>query len=324
MSPVPDRPTDVLVCTAADTSKGWAGGLVSGCGCRGVGGAVVAGGGSRLSRCVAEGCTVSAKSGIAWTDSSWSPVLGCSIASTGCDRCYAARLAATRLRHTASHAGLALMVDGQPQWSGEVRCLPERLDLPLRWQKPRRIFVCSQSDLFHPQVPAGFIVDVFARMALTPWHTYQCLTKRPGRQRALLSAPEFKDQVFNAATARLKARQADLVWPLPNLHLGVSVESDGFTWRADDLAHTPAQVRWVSAEPLLGPLPSLNLSFVDWIVVGAESGPGARPMDDDWARDLRDRAGRAAVPFFLKQAFRDGKLTELPELDGRIHMEFPA
>ena len=227
---------------------------------------------------------------IEWTDETWNPVTGCDHTSPGCDNCYALKLAG-RLKRMGQPNYQA---DGDPRTSGPgfgVTCHPHMLDQPLRWRRPRRIFVCSMADLFHPEVPEGFIGDVFDIMGRCPQHTFQVLTKRPQRMRTVLEQWAGHGGMW---------RRSDLMWcggggtpwPLPNVWLGVSIESDSYTFRADHLRATPAAVRFVSAEPLLGPLPSLDLAGIDWLIVGGESGPGARPMHPDWARDLRDRCER--------------------------------
>ena len=221
------------------------------------------------------------RSKIEWCDATWNPIVGCTRVSPGCDNCYAIR-GTRRLQHLDNHAGL-LTVDGS-DWSGEVRLIPERLGQPSRWQRPRRIFVCSTSDLFHPDIGAAAIAAVFDVMADTPQHTFQVLTKRSLRMRRLSHTA-----VFGAKS------------PLPNVWLGVSIENDEYTFRADHLRDTPTAVRFLSLEPLLGPVPSLNLDGIDWVIVGGESGPKARPMHPDWVRDIRDRCGAAGVPFLFKQ-----------------------
>lgn len=188
--------------------------------------------------------------------------------------------------------------DGDPRTSGPgfgLTCHPHMLDQPLRWRRPRRIFVNSMSDLFHPAVPDEFIAQVFAVMACAPQHTFQVLTKRPQRMWDLLtyytsSAGVSFTMLVHDAIEALGHREACYdSWPLPNVWLGTSIESDTYTFRANYLRATPAAVRFVSAEPLLGPLPSLDLTGIDWLIVGGESGPGARPVHPDWVRDLRDR-----------------------------------
>lgn len=243
-----------------------------------------------------------ADTSIEWTDTTWNPTTGCDKVSPGCDHCYAMTLA-KRLKGMGS---AKYQTDGDPRTSGPgfgLAAHPDALDLPLRWRKPRRIFVNSMSDLFHDDVPDSFVANVFSVMARTPRHTYQVLTKRHGRMRSLLRRPSFRDNLAHLAP-----------WPLPNVWLGVSVEDQK---RADiripALTETPAAVRWLSCEPLLGPV---DLSPwlvdhgdtsrpwgipIDWVVVGGESGPGARPMHPDWARRSRDQCTSAGVPFFFKQ-----------------------
>lgn len=211
-------------------------------------------------------------SAIEWTDASWNPVTGCTEISPGCDHCYA-KTFAERWRG----------IPGHPYEQGfDLKLWPERLTLPLSWKKPRRIFVNSMSDLFHKDVPDAFIRDVFITMELTPRHTYQVLTKRPKRM------------------ARFFASYPDVVLP-PHIWIGTSIESNAYTWRADELRKVPAAVRFISAEPLLSGLPSLNLDSTHWLIVGGESGHGARPMHPDWSRALRDQAQAAGVTFFFKQ-----------------------
>jgi protein gp37 len=229
------------------------------------------------------------KTGIEWTDATWNPVTGCDRVSPGCDNCYALTLAA-RLKAMGS---ANYQTDGHPRTSGPgfgVQCHPHMLDQPLRWRRPRRIFVNSMSDLFHPDVPDEFIAQVFAVMAVASQHTFQVLTKRPQRMAALLQErSEFTTMVHDALEEDLGHREACYdAWPLPNVWIGTSIESDRYSWRADHLRATPAAVRFISAEPLLGPLVSIDLAGIDWLIVGGESGPGARPMQPEWVRDLRD------------------------------------
>lgn len=243
---------------------------------------------------------LSDKSKIEWTDATWNPVTGCSKVSPGCAHCYAETLS---LRFGWSTRPWL------PEYAPENVVLhPERLDQPLRWRQPRRVFVNSMSDLFHELVPDAYIHEVFERMARANWHSYQILTKRPERMAA----------VIRAYYARHPGRGA-----LPHAWLGTSIENDRWTARADALRETPAAVRFISAEPLLGPLPSLDLTEIDWLIVGGESGAGARPMDPAWARQLRDRAQATRTAFFFKQwggrtAGAGGR-----ELDGRTWDESP-
>ena len=232
------------------------------------------------------------KSNISWTDASWNPVVGCSEVSSGCENCYAVGQAA-RIQAMDAGRGVPSVYDGtttedKQNWTGLVKCLPERLDIPVRWTKPRRIFVNSMSDLFHPDVPDEFILNVFMTMMFTERHTFQVLTKRPQRMAELLNTPKFKDELIGMPEG---LENEAWPWPLPNVWLGVSIEEDKHAYRADYLRDTPAAVRWISAEPLLGPLPSLDLTDVDWLVAGGESGKNARPMQTDWLRHLRDKCG---------------------------------
>jgi protein gp37 len=260
---------------------------------------------------------MSDKSHIEWTDATWNPVTGCSKVSAGCKHCYAER----------DWARLA--ANPQTRYYGraftDVQCHDDVLPLPLRWAKPRRIFVNSMADLFHPDVPDEFIADVFRTMAWAHQHTFQVLTKRPERMRRLLSDYEFQDAVTDNAH-----ECADWPWPLANVWLGVSVEDQT---TADEriplLLQTPAVVRWISAEPLLGPI-SLDCwpvfgedekPFLHWVVGGGESGPLARPMHPAWARSLRDQCAAAGVPFLFKQwgEFRAGEEGQSP---GDLRAEF--
>lgn len=237
---------------------------------------------------------------IEWTDATWNPAVGCSKVSPGCDHCYAAGVASRGMQ--SAHRGLAV----RGEWTGEVRILPDRLDTPLAWHRPRRVFVGSMTDLFHPDVPASFIEAVFGVMAAASRHTFQVLTKRPQRMAELLTHWDADRLAAVAAVAvgEDPARGTELFpfsWPLPNVWIGTSIESDRYAWRAERLRATPAAVRFLSCEPLLGPLPSLDLTGIDWVIAGGESGHGARPMHPDWVRDLCDRCTTAGIPFLFKQ-----------------------
>ena len=220
---------------------------------------------------------MSTVSKIEWTETTWNPVTGCDRISSGCDRCYALTLA-KRLRAMGSQKYQA---DGDPRTSGPgfaVTVHQDALWEPLRWRKPRVVFVNSMSDLFHARVPGSFVASVFGVMAVTPQHTYQVLTKRPRRMRALLTSDAFRAEVDAAADAAVDAGNLRLPsldpvpWPLPNVWVGTSIENDDYTWRADDLRQIPAAVRFLSLEPLLGPLPSLGLVGIHWVIAGGESG----------------------------------------------------
>ncbi len=256
------------------------------------------------------------RTGISWTEATWNPLVGCQHASPGCDGCYAAREAFGRLSGVPVYAGLAhrRTPDELPRFTGEIRTLPERLDQPLRWRKPRRVFVNSMSDLFHPAVPNAFIEDAFAVMARAEQHTFQVLTKRPKRMAALSRSPGFHDAVIDKAGGDLRP------WPLPNVWLGTSVEDQAWAdRRIPDLLSADAAVRFLSAEPLLGPIDLTAGAIVpdwiggpgggsgarhpllDWVIVGGESGPGARPMHPDWVRQIRDDCIAEGVAFHFKQ-----------------------
>jgi protein gp37 len=239
-------------------------------------------------------------SGIEWTGITWNPATGCDRISPGCDHCYALTLA-KRLK---AMGNPKYQRDGNPVTSGPgfaVTTHPAALDLPERWRTPRLVFVNSMSDLFHARVPDVFIRHVFKVMAATPRHTYQVLTKRPRR-----------------------AADLDITWP-PNVWLGVSIESDRYDWRAQTLAGTAVTgVRFISAEPLLGPLPHLDLSGIGWVIAGGESGPGYRPPDPAWIRGLRDQAAAAGVAFFFKQWGGPTPKAGGRVLDGRSWDQMPA
>lgn len=263
---------------------------------------------------------MSDRTGIEWTDATWNPLRGCRRVSEGCRNCYAERVAARFSGPGQPYEGLAKMTASGPRWTGAIRLLPELLDQPLRWKKPRMIFVNSMSDLFHEDVPFEFVARVFAVMAMAHWHTFQVLTKRPARML------EFMGTLREGGVLDVPREPDEMLWgsyllPLPNVWLGVSVEDQA---TADEriplLLRTPAAVRWLSCEPLLGPVDldgpgiddlhalgcgnpgcSCGDRGVDWVVVGGESGPGARPMHPDWARSLRDQCTASGVAYFFKQ-----------------------
>jgi protein gp37 len=259
---------------------------------------------------------------IEWTGETWNPTTGCDRVSPGCDNCYALKLAG-RLKRMGQ---AKYQRDGDPRTSGpgfRLTLHPDALDIPLRRKKPTTFFVDSMSDLFHPEVPDSFILEVFATMALAPRHTFQILTKRPQRTR------EFLGDLWDGAP-RLAARGPEgakaaalLFEPSPQIWLGTSIENDRYTWRADHLRQTPAAVRFISLEPLLGPVPSLNLDGIDWVITGGESGPNARPIEADWVRDIRDRCQEAGVAFFHKQWGGRTPKAGGRELDGRTWDEMP-
>lgn len=265
-------------------------------------------------------------SAIEWTDETWNPTTGCDRVSPGCDNCYALTMAA-RLKGMGQ---AKYQRDGDPRTSGPgfgLTLHPDTLSAPLRWVKPRRVFVNSMSDLFHQDVPDEFIGSVWATMAFAAEHTFQVLTKRPQRMASVLGGwvanegsayggPIWRDHQLRWNESR--------TWPVPNVWLGTSIESDRYTFRADHLRLAPAAVRFLSLEPLLGPLPSLDLTGIDWVIVGGESGANARPVDADWVRDLRDRSVAAGSAFFFKQWGGRTPKANGRTLDGRTWDEYPT
>lgn len=281
---------------------------------------------------------MTSKSKIPWTDYTWSPVTGCTPVSEGCEHCYAKR--------ECGRFGDALHAPGVP--FSQVVLHPSVLEQPLRWRKPRRVFVCPRADLFHPEVPFEYVAAVFGVMAACPQHTFQVLTKRPARMLEF-----FEWMSMTASAVKLSPRElcfryagrlgvfgsliTDGHWLLSNVMLGVTAENQA---RADEriplLMRCPAALRFVSIEPMLGPVDLSTTGYLwggrdddtevdalDWVICGAESGLGRRPMELDWARSLRDQCQAAGVPFFLKQADVGGKLVKMPELDGKIWDEVP-
>jgi protein gp37 len=229
---------------------------------------------------------------IEWTEATWNPVTGCTKVSPGCKHCYAERMAER------------LQAMGQPNYRHgfELTLQPQMLELPLGWRRPRTVFVNSMSDLFHEGVPTEYVERVFEVMGRASWHRFQVLTKRAER------------------LAELAAR---LPWPA-NVWMGVSVETDRYRTRIDLLRGTEARVKFLSLEPLLGPLPALDLEGIDWVIVGGESGPGARPIDAGWVKDIRDQCLRARVPFFFKQWGGRQKKRAGRLLEGRTWDEMPG
>jgi len=232
-----------------------------------------------------------AKSAIEWTEATWNPVTGCTKISGGCAHCYAERMA-RRLRAM-----------GQPNYANgfSVALHEHALELPLRWKTPRTIFVNSMSDLFHEEIPEEFIQRVFAVMKQAHWHRFQVLTKR---------------------SRRLAEMAPALPWP-QNVWMGVTVENAECAWRIDNLRRVNASVRFLSLEPLLGPLPNLNLRGIGWVIVGGESGPGARPIEADWVRDIQQQCHSSDVPFFFKQWGGVNKKRAGKKLDGRVYAQMP-
>lgn len=231
------------------------------------------------------------RSAIEWTSSTWNPITGCDKVSPGCKHCYAARMAER------------LQAMGQPNYRNGFRLTlqPHMLELPLRWKKPQSIFVNSMSDLFHDEVPFEYIEQVFSVMSRAHWHQFQVLTKR----------------------AKRLSQVASLLTWTPNIWMGVSVESEEYLSRIDDLRSTSACVKFLSLEPLLGPLPRLNLSGIHWAIVGGESGHGSRPLQPSWVISIRDQCRAADVPFFFKQWGGLNKKNTGRLLEGRTWDEMP-
>jgi protein gp37 len=232
-----------------------------------------------------------AQSTIEWTDVTWNPVTGCTKISPGCKHCYAERMAKR----------LKMMGQANYRNGFEITLQPHMLELPLKWKTPKRIFVNSMSDLFHTDVPFDYIEQVFGMMRQAHWHQYQVLTKR---------------------SERLLELNTRLRWE-PQIWMGVSVENNDYVRRIDDLRKTNAHVKFLSLEPLLGPLHKLNLRGIDWAIVGGESGPGARAVDPSWVVDIRDQCCRADVAFFFKQWGGVQKKKTGRELEGRTWEEMP-
>lgn len=234
---------------------------------------------------------MSNKSSIEWTDATWNPITGCNPCSIGCDNCYAERLAGR------------LKAMGNPRYKDgfNVVCHYDLIELPLKWKKPRMIFVNSMSDIFHEDVPDEFIVHIFTTMRKAHWHTFQVLTKRP---------------------ERLKRIQNKLEWA-PNIWFGVTVESQEFISRIDWLKESHAITKFISFEPLLSSIQGINIKGIDWIIVGGESGPKSRPVKIEWVRYLRDLAIKHQVPFFFKQWGGVNKKKNGKLLDGVEWLEYP-
>lgn len=228
---------------------------------------------------------------IEWTDSTWNPITGCDKISPGCGHCYAETFA-ERFRG----------VKGHPFEQGfDLKLWHERLELPLEWKKPKTIFVNSMSDLFHKDIPTAYILKVFKTMQLAYWHKFQILTKR---------------------SERLLEMDSLISWQ-PNIWMGVSVETQKYSYRIDHLRKTHAQIKFLSLEPLLGPLPNMNLKEIDWAIVGGESGPRARSMQEEWVLDIRNQCKKSSIPFFFKQWGGVQKKKNGRLLQGKTYDEMP-
>lgn len=241
---------------------------------------------------------------IEWTDATWNPVAGCTLVSPGCTNCYAMRMAA-RLQAMGmeKYKGTTRKSGGRAVWTGKIHIDPRSFDAPLRWRKPRLVFVNSMSDLFHERVSDQSIEEVWHVMARAPWHQFQVLTKRPERMAQFL---------LNRGK------------PLPNVWIGTSVESEAYLDRIDAIRNIPAAIRFISFEPLLGPIPRPNLTDIGWIIVGGESGPGARPLEELWVLDLMKAARSYGASYFFKQWGGPAKKRAGRLLQGQTWDEMPA
>jgi len=234
---------------------------------------------------------MTSNSSIEWTDSTWNPVSGCTKISPGCKHCYAERMAKR------------LKAMGQPNYVNgfSLTLHPDMLSRPLQWKKPSLIFVNSMSDLFHQDIPLGFILKVFKTMEEASWHQFQVLTKR---------------------SERLVELSSKISWP-DNVWMGVSVENQDYTYRIDHLRNTEAKIKFLSLEPLIGPVEGLNLTNIDWVIVGGESGPKSRPIQEEWVLTIKKQCNRANVPFFFKQWGGTNKKKTGRLLLGRTWDELP-
>jgi protein gp37 len=246
-----------------------------------------------------------AETSIEWTDATWNPVAGCTVLTAGCTNCYAMRMAA-RLDAMGmeKYAGLTRKSGKRAVWTGKIRLDGASLEIPHSWAKPRKVFVNSMSDLFHPDVPAEFIVRVFNTMRETPRHTYQILTKRPDRMATVLSRKPFKI--------------------LPNVWLGTSVEDRRVLDRLDHIRRVPAAIRFVSLEPLIGSVAGGDLTGIHWAIVGGESGPRAREMKPEWVDEIETMCRRSGTAFFFKQWGGKNKKAAGRMLNGRTYDEMPV
>lgn len=246
---------------------------------------------------------MSTNSAIEWTEATWNPIVGCTIISPGCTNCYAMRMA-RRLESMGQkkYSGLTKIYGKNPKWNGVVRLDENSLDIPMKWKTGRYIFVNSMADLFHERVPFDFIERIFDIMKKTPQHTYQVLTKR---------------------AEKLELVSKNLDWP-PNVWMGVSVENMDYKFRINHLRRTGASIKFLSLEPLLGSLGKLDLTNIDWVIAGGESGPMARPMKPDWVRSIRDQCISQNVAFHFKQWGGVNKKKNGRMLDERTWDELPA
>ena len=271
------------------------------------------------------------KTEIEWTDATWNPITGCSVVSPGCKHGYAMRLAGGRLRNRLSRRSLTEPTTVGPVWNGKVRFNEQGLTAPLRWRKPRRIFVCAHGDPFHESVPVQWIDRIHAVIPLAPQHIFQVLTKCSALMRDYYNDPDAEEHVKAAAsfwtgygpTPGSLAFETSFFFPLRNLCPGVSVEDRQREWRIHHLRKTPAELRFVSFEPLLEDFSPIDLYGIGWAIVGGESGPRARRMDPAWVRPLRDRCRDDYIAFFSKQWGGSRPKSAGRLLDGVLHDTIP-
>lgn len=244
-------------------------------------------------------------SDIEWTDATWNPIAGCTMLSPGCTNCYAMRMAARlqAMEHP-SYLGTTRKSGGRPVWTGKINLIESAIDAPLMWKKPRKIFVNSMSDLFQDGVPAQFVNRVWRTMRRADHHIYQILTKRPDNMRRMVQELGLK--------------------AAPHIWLGTSVENDMYVDRIEELRATPAGVRFVSFEPLLGPLGPINLVDIHWAIVGGESGPGSRPIEASWIEEIKSECRRHKTAFFFKQWGGSNKKATGRLYRGRTWDEYPT
>ncbi|WP_225772902.1 DUF5131 family protein [Inquilinus sp. Marseille-Q2685] len=242
------------------------------------------------------------RSGIEWTEATWNPIAGCTVLSPGCTNCYAMRMA-SRLEAMGQkkYFGTTRISGNRPKWNGNITIDEKSIGIPFSWSTGRLIFVNSMSDLFHENIPIDFVKKIFSVMNDTPHHTYQILTKR---------------------SDNLLRMSSELIWT-ENIWMGVSVENEDYKWRIDQLKQTHAQIKFLSLEPLLGPLDTIDLRGIDWVIVGGESGPGARPVELEWVRSIRDQCIHGDVAFHFKQWGGVNKKKSGRLLDGRTWNEWP-
>jgi protein gp37 len=244
-------------------------------------------------------------SDIEWTDATWNPITGCAMVSPGCTNCYAMRMAARlQAMNHSSYKAVTRKSGKRPVWTGTINLVEGSLDIPLRWKKPRKVFVNSMSDLFQDGVPAAFVQRVWKTMEAANWHVFQVLTKRPDRMKEVIESANLHT--------------------LPNVWLGTSVESADYIDRISVLGKIPCAVRFISFEPLLGPVGKVDLFGVDWAIVGGESGPGARPIKPSWVEEIRRQCRKSDTAFFFKQWGGKNKKVSGRLFRGRTWDEYPT